>query len=98
MLENSGHFNSSLHNLLLTMEAQDVHRMGFTFGLSSEYKPLLFLLAFFPCFEKIKVGLWDHLAVCVSVYAPVLTFECRNQSLWNLVRISWHQNLSQRRN
>jgi hypothetical protein len=25
------------------------------------------LLDYFPYFEKIKVGLWDHLAVCVSV-------------------------------
>jgi hypothetical protein len=25
-------------------------------------------LAYFPYFEKIKICLWDHLAVCVSVY------------------------------
>jgi hypothetical protein len=27
-----------------------------------------YLLAYFPYFVKIKGGLWDHLAVCVSVY------------------------------
>jgi hypothetical protein len=50
-------------------------------------------LAFFP-----KVGLCDH-AVCVSVNPPLpqLTFECLNQSLWNLVCISWHLSPSQRR-
>jgi hypothetical protein len=28
------------------------------------------LLACFPYFEKIKVGLWDHIAVCMCVYSP----------------------------
>jgi hypothetical protein len=49
-------------------------------------------LAYFPNFEKIKVGLWDHLAVCVS---PRSTFEFLNQSLLNLVCISWHLSPSQ---
>jgi hypothetical protein len=43
---------------------------------------------------KVKVGLWDHFAVCVS---PLSTFKCLEQSLWNLVCISWHLSTSQRR-
>jgi hypothetical protein len=39
------------------------------------------LLAYFPYFEKIKVGLCDHHAACVSVYPHPLTFEWLNQSL-----------------
>jgi hypothetical protein len=31
---------------------------------------LLLPTTYFPYFEKIKVGLCDHLAVCVSVYPP----------------------------
>jgi hypothetical protein len=50
-------------------------------------------LTYFPYFEGMKVGLWYHHAVCI----PQLTFECLNQSLWNLVRISWHLSPSQRR-
>jgi hypothetical protein len=34
-------------------------------------------LAYFPCFEKIKVGLYDHHAVCLC--NPQLTFQCLNQ-------------------
>jgi hypothetical protein len=31
---------------------------------------LLNLLAYFPYFEEIKVGLWDY-RVCVSAYPPI---------------------------
>jgi hypothetical protein len=31
---------------------------------------VIIFLADFPYFEKIKVGLWDHHAICVSVYPP----------------------------
>jgi hypothetical protein len=31
---------------------------------------LLLVLAYFPYFEEIKGSLWDHIAVCLSVYAP----------------------------
>jgi hypothetical protein len=31
-------------------------------------------LAYFPYFEKIKIGLWDHVAVCVCVCARVCVF------------------------
>jgi hypothetical protein len=27
-------------------------------------------LAYCPYFEKIKIGLWNHLAVCVYLYEP----------------------------
>jgi hypothetical protein len=37
--------------------------------------------AYFPYFEKNKVDLCDHVAVCVCVYPPLLTLECLNQSL-----------------
>jgi hypothetical protein len=41
--------------------------------------------AYFLYFEKIKVGLWVQQAVCVCVWIPLLsTFECLNQSLWNV--------------
>jgi hypothetical protein len=39
------------------------------------------ILAYFPYFEKIKVGLCDLHPVCVSVYPPVSTFEFLNQCL-----------------
>jgi hypothetical protein len=38
-------------------------------------------------FWKIKLGLWDHLAVCVSVCVSPITFQCLNQYLRNLVYI-----------
>jgi hypothetical protein len=42
--------------------------------------------AYFPYFD-----LWDHISVSVSVCVfQLLTFECLNQSLWNLVRMSCH--------
>jgi hypothetical protein len=31
---------------------------------------IMLFLAYFPYFEKIKVGLWDHHAICVSVNPP----------------------------
>jgi hypothetical protein len=55
------------------------------------------VLAYFPYFEKIKVGLSDHHAVCVCI-PPQLTFDFLNQSLLNLVRISRHLSPSQRPN
>jgi hypothetical protein len=48
-------------------------------------------LAYFPYFEKIKAGL------CDLHESPPLTFDCLNQSLLNLVCISWHLSPSQRR-
>jgi hypothetical protein len=47
--------------------------------------------------RKNRVGLWDHVAVCVCV-PPLLTFERLNQTLWNLLRISRHLSPSQRPN
>jgi hypothetical protein len=38
-------------------------------------------LAYFPYFEKMKVGLCDLHAVGVSVNPPLLTFECLNKSM-----------------
>jgi hypothetical protein len=40
-------------------------------------------LAYFPYFEWMKEGLWDHLAVYVFPLPSI--FECPNQSLWNFV-------------
>jgi hypothetical protein len=40
----------------------------------TEYDTLCYVivfLAYFPYFEKIKLGLCDHHAVCVSVYPPI---------------------------
>jgi hypothetical protein len=51
---------------------------------------VFYFLAYFS-----KVGLCDLHAVCVFVYPPMLTFECLNQSLWNLICISWHLSPSQ---
>jgi hypothetical protein len=37
--------------------------------------------AYVPYFEKIKGGLWDHLAACVSVYPPIFfSFSMRSMS------------------
>jgi hypothetical protein len=47
----------------------------------------LFCFSLFFLFWKIKVGLSDHHAVCVS--SPT-TSECLNKSLWSLICISWH--------
>jgi hypothetical protein len=53
----------------------------------------------FPDYEQIKVGLWDHLAVCVSVcVSALLNFECLKQSLLNLGCVLWNLTPSQRRN
>jgi hypothetical protein len=43
-------------------------------------------LAYFPYFEKVKVGLCDHHALCVPP-PPQSTFEWLNQS-WGGVRLS----------
>jgi hypothetical protein len=54
-------------------------------------------LAYFPYFEKIKVDLWDRHAVCLHVCVwPLPNFEFLNQSLWNVVCISWHLSPSQK--
>jgi hypothetical protein len=37
------------------------------------------------------------MSACLWITPPVLTFECVNQSLWNLVCISWHLSPSRRR-
>jgi hypothetical protein len=37
-------------------------------NLSGHHDFLVFCLAYFPYFEQNKIGLWDHVAVCVSVY------------------------------
>jgi hypothetical protein len=55
----------------------------------------VFLFSLLPLFWKNRVGLWDHV-VCVCVCGPLLTYECLNQSVLNLVRISRHLNPSQR--
>jgi hypothetical protein len=61
---------------------------------SRMYFILFYLLASFSYFEKMKIGLCDNHAV--SMYSPLLIYECLNQSLWNLVCISWHPSPSQR--
>jgi hypothetical protein len=58
----------------------------------------IYFLAYFPYFEKMKVGLCDLLlSVCLWIPPPPLTFEWLKKSLWNLVCISWHPTPSQRR-
>jgi hypothetical protein len=56
------------------------------------------IFSLLPLFWKIKlkVSLWDHHAVCVSVYHPLLTYELLNQFLWNFVCVSWQLSPSQR--
>jgi hypothetical protein len=55
------------------------------------------ILVYFSYFEKIKVGVWYHLALYIRVTPPHINFEFQKQSLWNLVCISWHLSPSQRR-
>jgi hypothetical protein len=48
------------------------------------------LLAHFPCVEKIKVGLWDHvlsicLRVCVSVFPPHQLL-----NVWTILYETWY--------
>jgi hypothetical protein len=47
------------------------------------------LLAYFPYFEKIKVGLWNDHALCVSVYPPLWTFECMNAVYIMVLKPIW---------
>jgi hypothetical protein len=50
--------------------------------------PLFRTLAQSLYFGKMKAGLWDHLAMCISVCASTsINFECLNQSFWILVCI-----------
>jgi hypothetical protein len=58
------------------------------------FKCQLQILAYFPYFKEMEVRLYEHHAVCVTVYPPPSTFECLTQSLRNLIRISWHLSLS----
>jgi hypothetical protein len=58
-------------------------------------------LIFHSCFSFVHAFLAYSLKIrmcelCVSA-SPLLTFEFRNQFLWNLVRITWHLSPSQRR-
>jgi hypothetical protein len=69
-------------------------------GLPEGSSPIMLALrciSLLSLFWKNKVGLWDHVAVCVCV-SPLLTFKRLNQSLWNLVSMSWHLSPSQRSN
>jgi hypothetical protein len=56
---------------------------------------VILILTFFPYFEKMKVGLCDLHAVCVSVNPASVNFECLNQFLWNFVCILYHLSPSQ---
>jgi hypothetical protein len=48
----------------------------------NRYNPVNFqFLAYFPYFDKIKVGLWCHLAVCVYVSLYPTLLEWLNKSL-----------------
>jgi hypothetical protein len=38
-------------------------------------------LTYVPSLKKLKIGFCDHHAVCASMYPPLSTFECLNQSL-----------------
>jgi hypothetical protein len=63
----------------------------------SQTVPAFSSLTYFPYFEKIKVDLWDYNAACLCLcLSPISTFECLNQSLLNLVYISWHLSAFQR--
>jgi hypothetical protein len=55
----------------------------------------LLIFSLIPYF--LKVGLCELHPVCVSLYPHPITFKCLNQSLWNLVFISWQLSPSQRR-
>jgi hypothetical protein len=49
---------------------------------TAKFVIIFIILAYFPYLEKMKVGLCDRYAVCVSVNPPPpLTFEYLNQSL-----------------
>jgi hypothetical protein len=55
------------------------------FAISALGRSITIFLAYFS-----EVGLCDLHAVCLSVYHPLLTFECLNHYLLNLVCTSWH--------
>jgi hypothetical protein len=44
---------------------------------------------------SLKSRLMRWPCLCLYVYLPVTTFACQNQSLWNLIFISWHLSSSQ---
>jgi hypothetical protein len=76
------------------------NQAGYNWSSNSLYTRIY--SAFLILKKKIKVDLWDHLAACVSLCIcgctfPLSTCECLIQFSWNLVRIWWHLNPSQRR-
>jgi hypothetical protein len=50
-----------------------------------QHKHILNFLAYFPYFEKMKVGLWYHHAVCVSVNPP-----CQLLNAWTNLYETWY--------
>jgi hypothetical protein len=68
----------------------NMHKDNFIFSISTLQECFCSVCLFY-LFRKIKVALWDRLAVCVSVcISTIATFENLNQYLWNLVSMSWH--------
>jgi hypothetical protein len=59
------------------------------------YIIIIIIIIILLYFDKMKVGVCDLYAV--SVYPPLSSFEWQNQSLWNLVYVSWHLSPFQRR-
>jgi hypothetical protein len=52
----------------------------------------------FNIFKNIKIGLQNHLSVCVPVCIPLIAFGCLNRSSLNLVCILCLLRPSQKRN
>jgi hypothetical protein len=49
------------------------------------YVPESYLLAYFSYFEKIKIGIWNHLAVWVSMYPPH-----QHLNVWTNLYETWY--------
>jgi hypothetical protein len=59
-----------------------------TFRANNARKVLSAFLAYFPYFKKLKVGLWDYLAVCMSVCLHVYPYQLLNA--WTNIYETWY--------
>jgi hypothetical protein len=93
--ENGG--NIYLRNVGSTSNIYLVKRPMSRININSALAGISIEFIFWPIFLILKKRKYAYEITMFSVCLPPLsTFECQNQSLWNLVCISWHLSPSQR--